>query len=509
MRFDLTEEPWIPVRGPGGDERELGLRALFREAPDLADLAIAFAPERVAVTRILVAVLQAATRGPSGRAERIAWLDDPRAVVDGIETYLDRWAERFDLFDEHRPFMQRPVGDDVKDTTVAALRIDWASGNNATLFDHHRDGTPPALSAGSAARALLTTLLHQPGGGVSVPFNRTDSPGSKPLLVLPLGQTLWETLVLCSPAYDGPDDDVPIWERYDDDHTPDKGGTMPLGWLDRLTWRSRAVRLLPGVDGTVSACRIHQHLKLADGSLNDAHAAVLRTTGDEPKIVRLSSSKRLWRQADAILRGVGGPTPRSAVDQAVRTLQDRDGHHPQVLVSGLQIDQAKIGDAQSAVLPVSRALLEDEDRIDRVRAAIELAEEASLALGAACGAFHAVLRLELTNAARTQWQQAFWGRIAPFFPRLLRAIADADGEVLPDDPEWSAWVQAVGREAQLALDLQLNAAPAGAAHEAHARATNAFRWRCGQANVPLSRTGRPPATGTTAQEPSTITTGAL
>lgn len=506
MRFDLTEQPWIPVRGPDGVERQVGLRELFATATQLTDVAIPFAPERVAVTRVLVAVLQAAARGPQDRGERIDWLEDPASVLADVDEYLAKWRQRFDLFDDERPFMQRPVGDDARDTTIAALRLDWASGNNATLFDHHHDGEPPALAPGEAARALLTTLLHQPGGGVAKPFNRTDSPGSKPLLVLPLGRTLWETLVLSSPEYEGAPDDAPIWERYDEDHRPDPAGTMPNGWLDRLTWRSRAIRLLRDADGAVRRCRIQQHLKLADGSLGDPHAAVLRQTGEEDRIVRLSAGKQLWRQADAVLRGVGS-TPRSAVDQAARTAEDHDGHHPQVIVSGLQIDQAKIGDAQSAILPVSVELLADQRRIERVRQAIELAEQGAVALGAACGAFHRALNVD-SPAARTHWQQPYWARLEREFRPLIQAYAESDADLSATGRPWTSWSEAVGRIARSTLDQQLSAAPVGAAHRAHVRATSAFRRRCGQAGIPFPA-GRPRGSGgATDLRPSTTTTGA-
>lgn len=506
MRFDLTEQPWIPVRGPDGAERDVGLRELFATADQLSDIAVPFAPERVAVTRILVAVLQAATRGPYDRAERIAWLEDPGPVQGEVGRYLGTWKAGFDLFDDERPFMQRPLDDEAKETTVAALRLDWSSGNNATLFDHHHDDERPALTAGEAARALLTTLLHQPGGGVAKPFNRTDSPGSKPLLVLPLGRTVWETLVLNSVEYEESAVDAPIWERYDEDHVPDPAGTMPRGWLDRLTWRSRAIRLIADADGAVRACRIQQHLKLADGSLGDPHAAVIRKTGEDDRIVRLSAGKRLWRQADAILRGVGG-SPRSAVDQAVRTAKEHDGHHPQMLVSGLQVDQAKIGDAQSAVLPVSVELLADPTRIERVRQATELAEQASVALGAACGAFHRARNVESPPAARTHWQQPFWARLEREFRPLIEQYARPDVDLSPSGRPWMDWQDAVGRVAQRTLEQQLSAAPVGAAHRAHVRATNAFRWRCRQAGVPLPAR-RPLEPSEAAElEPSTTTTG--
>ena len=212
-----------------GQVRDVSLENVFANATAFRDLAIGFAPEHVAVTRFLVAVLQSALRGPAGKSERVRWLQDPGSVQAEVAIYLERWRERFDLFHPLRPFMQKPIAGDVADASIAVLKLEWASGNNVTLFDHHRDDRPPELSPAHAARALLTTLLYQPGGGVSKPFNRTDSPGTKPIIVLVHGTTLWETLVGNCSDYPAPGRDVPsdapIWER-DSDHEPDKVGTF-------------------------------------------------------------------------------------------------------------------------------------------------------------------------------------------------------------------------------------------------------------------------------------------
>ena len=195
MTFNLLDEPWLPVYNLDGQVRDVSLENVFANATAFRDLAIGFAPEHVAVTRFLVAVLQSALRGPAGKSERVRWLQDPGSVQAEVAIYLERWRERFDLFHPLRPFMQKPIAGDVADASIAVLKLEWASGNNVTLFDHHRDDRPPELSPAHAARALLTTLLYQPGGGVSKPFNRTDSPGTKPIIVLVHGTTLWETLV--------------------------------------------------------------------------------------------------------------------------------------------------------------------------------------------------------------------------------------------------------------------------------------------------------------------------
>lgn len=167
MTFNLLDEPWLPVYELDGHVRDVSLENVFANGTAFRGLAIGFAPERVAVTRFLVAVLQSALRGPAGRSERLGWLQDPVRAQAEVAIYLERWRERFDLFDPEWPFMQKPIGDDASDKSIAVLKLEWASGNNVTLFDHHRDDRRPELSAAAAARALLTTAaLPARRGGV-------------------------------------------------------------------------------------------------------------------------------------------------------------------------------------------------------------------------------------------------------------------------------------------------------------------------------------------------------
>ena len=63
MTFNLLDEPWLPVYDLDGQVRDVSLENVFANATAFRDLAIGFAPERVAVTRFLVA----------GASERAAW----------------------------------------------------------------------------------------------------------------------------------------------------------------------------------------------------------------------------------------------------------------------------------------------------------------------------------------------------------------------------------------------------------------------------------------------------
>lgn len=452
MIFDLVDEAWLPVRDHDAQIREISLAELFAQAPRWQGLAIGFAPEQVAVTRILVAVMQSALQGPTGRHERGEWLRDHPGCAERILAYLDRHRSRFDLFDRERPFMQQIVPEEMAATrTVAAIVLEWASGNNVTLFDHHVDEQRPALRPAHAVRALLTALLFQPGGGVSKPFNRTDSPGSKALMVLVRGTDLWQSLVGNSPTLRPSHNDAPIWER-DTDHDPVKSGTTPLGWLDHVTWRSRAVQLVPDEDGMVRGCRIHQHLKLRDDPPADPFVPVRQKEGEEPKIVRPPAGRRLWRAADTILRGLADRERPTVVAEAVETFRRWRLPHPQMLVVGLRVDQGKVGDAQSALLPVTQELLEDEERLDAVTQLLEVAEQGASAIRAGVAAFRETLGSERDARDAARWEEPFWAALAARFPRAIEGVATADS--LPDDLQTVAdrWVVTVRDQARAAFD---------------------------------------------------------
>src|SRR5581483_3449263 len=101
--FDLIESPWIPVI-EGGERREVGLREAlvrahaFREITDPSPLVV------VSLHRLLLALIHRAVNGP---ADEVAWAELWEAgalPAEAVNSYLDAWRERFDLFHPQRPF---------------------------------------------------------------------------------------------------------------------------------------------------------------------------------------------------------------------------------------------------------------------------------------------------------------------------------------------------------------------------------------------------------------------
>lgn len=457
--FNLVDEPWIPVRSRDGAEREVSLRELYREAPRLEGLALEFPLEHVAATRILVAVLQSALGGPSGVNAKLHWLEGHSACADTIDAYLDTWQHRFELFDPERPFMQQIVPDGFALLPIAALRPDWGSGHNAVLFDHRSDAVPDPIDAGAALRALLVALLYQPGGGVSKPFNRTDSPGTKGMMALIDGDDLWATLVGNAPTIPAGDRARPAWER-DIDHTPDKNGTAPLGWLDRISWRSRAVHLIRDEDGAVRHCRLHQHLKITDGPPFDPFMPIRQREGEPPTVIRASSSRAVWRDAESLLRGLARDGSSSTVVAEAVDLYDRlePERFPNMRVVGQVVAQAKIADVRHARLPVSAALLRDEERLDLVGTLIERADVGTKALRIAIKAYADELGEGDGWNFASRWELPVWAALAGPFRDALAVIAHAAEPPLGSDAVVVAWLASVRRECREAFSTLASAA---------------------------------------------------
>lgn len=446
--FNLVDDPWLPVRYVDGGETELGLRAILRDTPQIDDLAISFSLEYVATLRMVVAVLQSAVNGPSSLVQKQRWLREHAELQPALDRYFEKWHERFELFHPERPFMQAPLKPGVpKPGTVAALRPDWASGNNATLFDHHIDSNPEPLAAGEAARALLTTLLFQPGGGVSKPFNRTDSPATKTLQVLVEGRNLWEGLVANAPVLHDPSV-RPAWEQPEHDAERARStGTTPEGWLDRASWRSRAVRLMPDKDGFVRQAQLQQHLKISDAPPFDPYAPIRRVAGKPPTPIRASRTKALWRDAEALIVGLRADDDHStAVAEALQAFDRQLG----VRIAGQVVMQAKLVDLREGRLPLSRDLLENDTHIEAVSVLVEASEDAAKALRGAIR--HASAEMGIADGWRraARWETGFWAALAgPFHARIQQLAATSDPEALHEeivDP-WRSKVAGAARDA--------------------------------------------------------------
>ncbi|HBA72798.1 MAG TPA: type I-E CRISPR-associated protein Cse1/CasA, partial [Geobacter sp.] len=101
-RFNLIDEKWIPVRFPDGSRDELGIRDTLLRSKEIAAIEDPSPLVVAALHRFLLAVLYRALEGPTD-------IDQAKALFksglpnERIMNYLEKWRDRFWLFDDKYP----------------------------------------------------------------------------------------------------------------------------------------------------------------------------------------------------------------------------------------------------------------------------------------------------------------------------------------------------------------------------------------------------------------------
>lgn len=334
-RFNLVDEPWIRVLYATGETRELSLREVFSEARDISSLCNDLPTQDFAILRVLLAVLQ---RALSPDLDPDDPEDDPAEVwgrlwdaeqlpLEAVNSYLDDWHDRFDLFDTECPFMQ------VAGLHKASGEVDGVSKMVADVpdgipFFTMRTGRQlDALTFPEAARWLVHLQAFDPSGIKSGVVGDPHAKGGKSYPIgtgwagqlgglYARGRDLRETLVLNLVLSNGgdrgklfPDDDLPCWERAP--YGPAGETREPSGYADLYTWQSRRV-LLRASSGFVDGVLITNGDKLSTQNRFTAEpmTAWKRSSNQEKKLHsavpiylpwKHQKDRALWRGLDAIL----------------------------------------------------------------------------------------------------------------------------------------------------------------------------------------------------------------
>ncbi len=201
MKFDITQEPWIPVRTAQGDHRTLNLLEFLEQSPDLRSLDGLNPMEEYSVYRFFSTFLLAALK-PETWMDKFELIEQGKFDMDCIQDYIQMCRNEgvtFDLFDEKRPFMQCPYNPkydlDKNLKSPAVLDSTRASGNNPIHFDHNLEDDV-IISPAQAFIGILTSQLFCTAMSGGYPSNVYGAP---PIFFLPYGNNLYETLVLSTP----------------------------------------------------------------------------------------------------------------------------------------------------------------------------------------------------------------------------------------------------------------------------------------------------------------------
>jgi CRISPR system Cascade subunit CasA len=467
--FDLTDAPWIPCTDAAGRAVELSLCETLTRAPELRELGGDSPLATAALYRLLLAVTHRVTNGPEGYDAWAALWKAGRFDTTQIEAYLAQWRERFDLFHPERPFYQR-ADDRLRPKSLTSLVHDAASGNNATLFDHHTDAEGLTFTPAQAARALLAAQAFGLAGLCLPGHPFTDAPCARGIIFLAQGDTVFETLLLNLLRYDderplpGGPQDCPAWEM-DDPFTP--GRQIPYGYLDYLTWQNRRVLYLPEESPSGPVVR---EMTLGPGLRLDATVADPMKHYRKDKVrgllvLRFNEDRALWRDSAALF-SLTRPDYRPPLifnwlaelvgEGIIKKEQAR-----RMLALGMANNQAKVEFFRAERWPLPLAYLRKEQLVEALQTALNMAEAVSNQLWGAARTLatlfvcpeadqegaHQPDRGDL-DKVMGQWdvKRRYWAQLEPPFRLTLEALpADRDGTL-------ADWRETLRRAAWRAFD---------------------------------------------------------
>ena len=485
--FNLIDKPWIPVIGLDGMIKEASLHETIANAHQLRELSGESPLVIVALHRLLLAILHHRFGPNSPQAWGELWSHQSKGfTMETIDNYFadPKIYDRFDLFHPERPFMQM-ADNRVQPKTITAMIHDLASGNNATLFDHHTDADGIALTPAQAARYLLAAQAFGLAGlsGLDEKFSYAPCVGG--VIFLVQGETLFETLLLnlikYPPAEDlfpaQSDQDAPVWEQ-DDPFARDS--TFPRGYVDYLTWQNRRIKLIPpdeqSGDGLVRQITMAPGLKL-DGEVREPMKLYRRLAADRPLMaLRFSEDRALWRDSSALFRLLPNDKTDFQPPHALtwnRDLVYRHRYLPErprrIFALGMANDQAKTEFFRSERMPLHPRYLEDSTVVDALETLLKLAETVSNQLWGATNTLACYLvkpDYDPQNAKSKPKREDLdpllgsWGALRYYWAQLETPFYQVLGQ-LPDDINcasdfWNQTLRNAAREAfnKIADNLQ-------------------------------------------------------
>ena len=494
-KFNLTKEPWISCLMPDGTLKEFSLLETLAKAHEIREISDDSPLVVVSLHRLLLAILHR-NFGPRNFEDWKSLWRKGFWDAEKLKAYFesDKCKDRFNLFDEERPFYQYPqvLKASNKEADISPLEIlmqERAAGNNATLFDHNFEDKPNLYSAATATRYLVARQAFSIGFGRSHPFYFSDSTIIRGFTYLAYGKNLFETLALNLVVYDRrgkpmptEDDDgvcldKPFWEQDEllqATERDDKGTTLK-GYLDYLTWQSRRIKLFLNEDNkTVSLCQIQQNFKLKTENIFDPFKTYQSNEKEGWKPKGLVPNKSLWRDSHTIFRKTDATTQQAVLFKHLANIWKsvNKGEIVGKKNYGLSVFglATEINKAASILvwaherLPLPLVYLDNENLLADLQSALNFVEEIAKILGQSVNnlAFHLMPKPPTENKGNDEkrnkkdWEKAqilarnfqamptYWSTLETSFQNLLSKLPIDKMAAMSD---WCAFVLETARDA--------------------------------------------------------------
>ncbi len=380
--FNLINEPWIPCLRRNGEYIELGLRETLLNAHELREVLDNSPLVTLSILRLLLAFLHRSYDGPKSIAEWKAikqkGIFDPSIIDQYLHSTDDEGnsiQSRFDLFGEH-PFFQDPKllnEKKIEMSSIVQIAREYSSGNNATLFDHTMDDSPPSISYSIASRLLVSNQIFalQDGSGYC------QSALTRGATVFVYGSDLFDTLLynLCQYNSDLPfpkiKDDKPSWERTTPPETD-----IPSGYLSYLTWQYRRIFLINDQFPIIRKIYIKPNKKPDKEWTENTFDPMLFYRRSEKKgydPISIDKEKALWRDSSALASLIINRKDRYPA--ILDLLAETDTTQTQLNVFGTDNKNNKIFIWRHERLPFPTAYLKHDNLVAYLETAIYYAEK--------------------------------------------------------------------------------------------------------------------------------------
>ena len=334
-RFNLIDEKWIPVRFSDRTHDELSIRDTLLRAKQIAAIEDHSPLVVAALHRFLLAVLYRALEGPTD-------IDQAKALFkeglphEKITAYLERWHDRFWLFDERYPFGQNPNIPQDKIEPWTKLTAEYNATSNKVLFDHTNTKKPGAREPKECACWLLSTMNFSISGGRGY----YPSPSPNAIMCIPFGHDLHKTLCYSLVPYANRDvmgGDSALWEREPEALPLSVSKRMATGYADLYSWQARMILLEKISSGEVIYTRFISGQGFDNSSNSPDPMQAYKsdnTRGNLP--IQFKEDRGTWRDFDSLLPDNTELAPQT-VQHALRLAGRRVDSMPRsVLVLGLR-----------------------------------------------------------------------------------------------------------------------------------------------------------------------------
>jgi CRISPR system Cascade subunit CasA len=264
IEFNLIDEPWLLVSDMAGRVNEHSIRDVLQNAHELKALSGENPAQDVAILRLLLGILYAIfTRVDENGQEHdqdgydavelwAALWGRGHFQPDVINTYLNKWRERFWLFHPERPFWQ--IADMKKGTSYRTPKLigDSSESSNKIRLFQGRSGRPKAtIGNAEAARWLVYLNAFDDTSAKPTRGEKLPSVGAGWLgrlgIVYASGKRLFETLmlnfVLLNDRSELWEEGLATWELENPRSAERTEIPLPQSQTELLTLQSRRIYL--------------------------------------------------------------------------------------------------------------------------------------------------------------------------------------------------------------------------------------------------------------------------